>query len=71
MKGEVGYDSNPTIFFSYIRFLLFVFRVIYVLVQQMMNRILVIIMSVKEKRFAIDFDLKDLEKENMRRVKMK
>lgn len=71
MKGEVGYDSNPTIFFSYIRFLLFVFRVIYVLVQQMMNRILVIIMSVKEKRFAIDFDLEDLEKENMRRVKMK
>lgn len=66
MKGEVGYDSNPTIFFSYIRFLLFVFRVIYVLVQQMMNRILVIIMSVKEKRFAIDFDLEDLEKENMR-----
>lgn len=71
MKGEVGYDSNPTIFFSYIRFLLFVFRVIYVLVQQMMNRILVIIISVKEKRFAIDFDLEDLEKENMRRVKMK
>lgn len=63
---EVGYDSNPTIFFSYVRFLLFVFRVIYVLVQQMMNRILVIIMSVKEKRFAIDFDLEDLEKENMR-----
>lgn len=71
MKGEVGYDSNPTIFFSYIRFLLFVFRVIYVLVQQMINRILVIIMSVKKKRFAIDFDLEDLEKENMRRVKMK
>lgn len=66
MKGEVGYDSNPTIFFSYIRFLLFVFRVIYVLVQQMTNRILVIIMGVKEKRFAIDFDLEDLEKENMR-----
>ena len=66
MKGEVGYDSNPTIFFSYIRFLLFVFRIIYVLVQQMMNRILVIIMNVKEKRFAINFDLEDLEKENMR-----
>ena len=66
MKGEVGYDSNPTIFFSYIRFLLFVFRIIYVIVQQMMNRILVIIMSVNEKRFAIDFDLEDLEKENMR-----
>ena len=32
----------------------------------MMNRILVIIMGVKEKRFAIDFDLEDLEKENMR-----
>lgn len=32
----------------------------------MMNRILVIIMSVNEKRFAIDFDLEDLEKENMR-----
>ena len=32
----------------------------------MMNRMLVIIMSVKEKRFAIDFDLEDLEKENMR-----
>ena len=31
-----------------------------------MNRILVIIMSVNEKRFAIDFDLEDLEKENMR-----
>ena len=31
-----------------------------------MNRMLVIIMSVKEKRFAIDFDLEDLEKENMR-----
>lgn len=66
MKGEVGYDSNPTIFFYYVRFLLFVFRVIYVLVQQMMNRILVIIMSVKEKRFAIDFDLEDLEEENMK-----
>lgn len=66
MKGEVGYDSNPTIFFSYVRLLLFVFRIIYVIVQQMMNRILVIIMSVNEKRFAIDFDLEDLEKENMR-----
>ena len=66
MKGEVGYDSNPTIFFSYIRLLLFMFRIIYVIVQQMMNRILVIIMSVNEKRFAIDFDLEDLEKENMR-----
>ena len=32
----------------------------------MMNRMLVIIMSVKEKIFAIDFDLEDLEKENMR-----
>lgn len=32
----------------------------------MMNRILVIIMSVNEKRFAVDFDLEDLEKENMR-----
>lgn len=32
----------------------------------MINRILVIIMSMKEKRFAIDFDLEDLEKENMR-----
>ena len=32
----------------------------------MMNRILVIIMGVKEKRFAIDFDLEDLEKENTR-----
>ena len=32
----------------------------------MMNRMLVIIMSVKEKRFAINFDLEDLEKENMR-----
>ena len=31
-----------------------------------MNRILVIIMSVSEERFAIDFDLEDLEKENMR-----
>lgn len=28
MKREVGYDSNPTIFFSYIRFLLFMFRII-------------------------------------------
>ena len=34
--------------------------------KMMMNRILVIIMSVNEKRFAIDFDLEDLEKENMR-----
>lgn len=66
MKGEVGYDSNPTIFFSYVRLLLFMLRIIYVIVQQMMNRILVIIMSVNEKRFAIDFDLEDLEKENMR-----
>ena len=66
MKGEVGYDSSPTIFFSYFGLLLFVFRIIYVFIQQMMNRILVIIMSVNEKRFAIDFDLEDLEKENMR-----
>lgn len=34
--------------------------------KMMMNRILVIIMSVSERRFAIDFDLEDLEKENMR-----
>lgn len=34
--------------------------------KMMMNRILVIIMSVGERRFAIDFDLEDLEKENMR-----
>lgn len=33
MKGEVGYDSNPTIFFSYVRLLLFMFRIIYVIVQ--------------------------------------
>lgn len=32
----------------------------------MMNRILVIIMSVSERRFAIDFDLEDLEEENMK-----
>lgn len=32
----------------------------------MMNRILVIIMSVCERRFAIDFDLEDLEEENMK-----
>lgn len=32
----------------------------------MMNRILVIIMSGSEKRFAIDFDLEDLEEENMK-----
>ena len=34
--------------------------------QMMMNRILVIIMSVSERRFAIDFDLEDLEEENMK-----
>ena len=33
MKGEVGYDFNPTIFFPYIRLLLFVFGIIYVIVQ--------------------------------------
>lgn len=32
MKGEVGYDSNPTIFFSYIRFLLLMFGIVYVFV---------------------------------------
>lgn len=32
MKREVGYDSNSTIFFSYVRFLLFMFGIIYVLV---------------------------------------
>lgn len=34
--------------------------------KMMMNRILVIIMSVSERRFAIDFDLEDLEEENMK-----
>lgn len=34
--------------------------------KMMMNRILVIIMSVSEGRFAIDFDLEDLEEENMK-----
>ena len=34
--------------------------------KMMMNGILVIIMSVSERRFAIDFDLEDLEEENMK-----
>lgn len=34
--------------------------------KMMMNRILVIIMGVSERRFAIDFDLEDLEEENMK-----
>ena len=32
----------------------------------MMNRILVIIVSGSERRFVIDFDLEDLEEENMK-----
>ena len=34
--------------------------------KMMMNGILVIIMSVSERRFAIDFDLENLEEENMK-----
>ena len=34
--------------------------------KMMMNRILVIIVSGSERRFVIDFDLEDLEEENMK-----